>query len=224
MNVISIKVTSLPLRKRGKDSMGAIHMKLTDSLAVTTALLFLSLTSALAEKPRIYTANPLDAGVAYNQRARDAYAAGVWTLEEIENDAYPSTHTTAEARRGYARALQAFAEAVNAEPSMYEAHTYIGYANRKLGNYEEALVAYDTALKLKADYVFAIEYQGEAYLGLNDFARAKFNYLRLYALDKQLASKLLEAMRDWVESSDAQHLSTLGARDWIQARMPTAAR
>ncbi|HVF15320.1 MAG TPA: hypothetical protein VNA21_00355 [Steroidobacteraceae bacterium] len=189
-------------------------------ICIAALMLALTCSSVLAEKPRIYTANPLDAGVAYDQRARDAYAAGVWTLEEIENDADPSAHTTAEARRGYARALRAFSEAVNAEPSMYEAHTYIGYANRKLGNYEEALVAYDTALKLKADYVFAIEYQGEAYLGVDNFGRAKFNYLRLYALDKQLASKLLEAMGTWLESDDARNMAHLAsARDWVRARM-----
>ena len=57
--------------------------------------------------------------------------------------------------------------------------------------------AYATALRLKPDYAFAIEYQGEAHLARGDVERAKFNYLRLYALDPALASKLLDAIREW---------------------------
>jgi tetratricopeptide (TPR) repeat protein len=88
---------------------------------------------------------------------------------------------------------------------MYEAHTYIGYVNRKLGNHVEALGAYDTALRLKPDYARAIEYQGEAYLALDRFEDAKRNYLRLYALDQAQADTLLSAMHDWAMHDWAMH-------------------
>ena len=181
------------------------------------AILLLASTSlpALAEKPRGYTAHPIEAESAYDQRARDAYAAGTWTIEELEQ----STNDAAELQRGYERALRAFEEAVTAEPAMYEAHAYVGYANRKLGRYESALHAYDASLRLKPDYVYAIEYQGEAYLGLNDFNRARFNYLRLYALDTALAAKLLDAMRAWLMTpAAAKSPDFIVARDWIEAR------
>ena len=147
-----------------------------------------------AEAPRGYIGRPLEAGSEYSQRARDAYDAGTWTLDEIaasdlDGDSAEGTHI-------YERAKTAFTEAVRAEPSMYEAHTYLGYVLRKLGRFDESLEAYERALKHKPDYVFAIEYQGEAFLGLGDVERARFNYLRLYALDRQLAAKLLNAIED----------------------------
>ena len=60
-----------------------------------------------------------------------------------------------------------------------------GYANRKLGRYDESLSAYDQALKINPDTPHAIEYQGEAFLALNRVDEARFNFLRLYALDQQ---------------------------------------
>jgi tetratricopeptide (TPR) repeat protein len=184
---------------------------------LAAAALFLSaFTSlALAEAPRGYIARPLEAGVDYTQRARDAYAAGIWTLDEIAASESADTNATPI----YARAQAAFEEAVRAEPAMYEAHTYLGYIHRKLGRFDKSLAAYEAALKLKPDFVYAIEYQGEAYLGLNDFDRARFNYLRLYALDQTQALKLLDAMNDWSQTplavSDTRFSS---ARSWIAAQ------
>ena len=186
-------------------------------LSTTLALLSFAICStAFAEKPRVYTANPLETAAEYNQRARDAYAAGVWTIEEVETDSSEINVDPEQRQRAYARALLAFAEAVNAEPTMYEAHTYIGYANRKLGNYQEALRAYDTALELKPNYAFAIEYQGEAYLEIGEFSRAKFNYLRLYALDMTLAAKLRAAIDAWTRTAEAKKSQELAAAlKWV---------
>jgi tetratricopeptide (TPR) repeat protein len=179
------------------------------------ALFFCAVTSlALAEAPRGYIARPLEAGVDYTQRARDAYAAGIWTLDEIAASESAGTHATPI----YERARAAFEEAVRAEPGMYEAHTYLGYIHRKLGRFDESLAAYAIALKLKPDFVHAIEYQGEAYLGLNDFTRARFNYLRLYALDQTLAAKLLEAMNAWSQTPATAGAHFSSARTWIAAQ------
>jgi tetratricopeptide (TPR) repeat protein len=87
---------------------------------------------------------------------------------------------------------------------MHEAYTYMGYANRKLGRYVEALRAYEQALKINPDTPHAIEYQGEAFLGLNRIDEARFNFLRLYALDQHQAAKLLQAMRAWVQANEAK--------------------
>jgi tetratricopeptide (TPR) repeat protein len=171
---------------------------------------------SLAEKPRSYTANPIESASTYNQRARDAYAAGTWTVEELESS---ETKDPDHTRRSYEAALRAFTDATTAEPAMYEAHSYAGYVQRKLGRYENALRSYETALKLKPDYVYAIEYQGEAYLGLGDFTRARFNYLRLYALDQQLAAKLLNAMQAWLtQTANKSSPEFFAARDWIETR------
>jgi tetratricopeptide (TPR) repeat protein len=144
----------------------------------------------------------------YEQTAQDAYGMGYAFIERatrFDHDAVEASDQRAyrEAVRGaaeaYEEALSAFSEAVRLEPGMYEAHTYIGYAHRKLARHDRALAAYDTALRLKPDYARAIEYQAEAYLGLNRFEAAKRNYLRLYALDSEQASKLLVAMQHWVD-------------------------
>jgi tetratricopeptide (TPR) repeat protein len=172
--------------------------------------------AANAEKPRGYTAHPIEAGADYSQRARDAYAAGVWTLEEVEGEHATEPVDAASLQRAYERALQAFNEAVAAEPKMYEALTHVGYCERKLGRYDASLQAYAAALKHKPDYVYAIEYEGEAYLGRGNFERARFNYLRLYALDQSLAEKLLNAMRTWAQ--DPQRTDASVARHWIEAQ------
>ena len=53
----------------------------------------------------------------------------------------------------------------------------MGFANRKLGRYDEALVrAYAQALKINPDAVHAIEYQAEALLALNRIDDVRFNY------------------------------------------------
>jgi tetratricopeptide (TPR) repeat protein len=195
-------------------------VKLLRHIPASIAILLATIAPlhAFAEKPRGYTAHPIETASAYSQRARDAYAAGTWTVEELEGSTAASD--PGHMQRAYESALRAFTEAVAAEPAMYEAHSYLGYVQRKLGHHADALRAYDAALKLKPDYVYAIEYQGEAFLGLGDFTRARFNYLRLYALDQQLAAKLLDAMRAWLKTSAAQGSAEfVAARDWIEAQL-----
>lgn len=100
----------------------------------------------------------------------------------------------------YEQARRHFEQAVRLDAYLYEGFTYLGYANRKLGRHSQALEAYERALKLNPDYSYAIEYQGQAYLGLNRIDEARFNYLRLYALDKGQAKKLLQAMQSWLDA------------------------
>lgn len=161
-----------------------------------------------ADGPPSFQPRSTGAETEYQRMAVDAYDMGYAFIERatrFDHDAAAADDERArrEAMRGatqaYEDALRAFEQAVRAEPGMYEAHTYIGYASRKLGRYDRALSAYEIALQLKPTYARAIEYEGEAYLGLNRFDDAKFNYLRLYALDTEQAEKLLGAMGLWVE-------------------------
>lgn len=162
---------------------------------------------AAGDAPPKRIAQPAQAVAQYSQVSLDAYGEGYAFIERaarLELDAREagsSERTTVaslnQAQLAYEDALAAFERAVRADPRMYEAHTYIGYANRKMGRHEAALSAYATALELKPDYTRAIEYQGEALLGLDRFADAKLNYFRLYALDREQAQKLLAAMHEW---------------------------
>ena len=169
-------------------------------------------SSVFADGPPRHKPRQIEAGTEYSHTALDAYGEGYAFIERatrFDQDASAAENerdrqtAIAGSTQAYEDALGAVAEAVRIDPRMYEAHTYIGYANRKLGRHERALDAYAAALKLKPDYVRAIEYQGEAYLGLDRFADAKFNYQRLYALDSEQAEKLLAAMRKWLEERKA---------------------
>jgi tetratricopeptide (TPR) repeat protein len=59
------------------------------------------------------------------------------------------------------------------------AHAMLGYAWRKLGDYDQSLAAYDTALTLNPRNRSALEYLGEAYLDLGRHDDARAMLLRL---------------------------------------------
>jgi tetratricopeptide (TPR) repeat protein len=118
---------------------------------------------------------------------------------------------------------------VQLDPQRYEAWNYVGYTSRKLGHYDDALSAYDRALALKPGYPDAIEYRGEAYLGVNRLDDAKQAYLDLFAGNRALADKLLTAMKGWVAAQRAapagdQAASVDELDQWIQERTQIAAQ
>jgi len=141
------------------------------------------------------------------QKALHAYNDGVHAVKKADKadsaaqaatDAGKKDKAAREARDLYTSALGHFQDAVQLEPSLYEAWNYVGYTQRKLGNYDVALSAYDKALGLKPGYADALEYRGEAYLGVNRISDAQQAYLDLYPGNRALAGKLLGAMKNWV--------------------------
>jgi tetratricopeptide (TPR) repeat protein len=169
--------------------------------------------SAHADGPAGYRPRASGTAVVSEQSAIDAYNDGYASIlraEHQENLAAAGISGTErstaqrESRAAYETALKHFDEAVRFDGSMHEAYTYIGYANRKLGRYQQSLKAYDVALRINPDSPYAIEYQGVAFLGLNRVDEARFNYLRLYALDTEQAHKLFLAMQAWLEQNRAK--------------------
>lgn len=172
-----------------------------------------AVTAVHADGPGGYRPRERGAAPVSEQGAIDAYTAGYASIlraEHAENLAAASSNDAeraaalGDAQKAYRASLPNFATAVRLDRTMHEAYTYMGYANRKLGSYDEALRAYEQALKINADSPYAIEYQGEAFLGLNRIDEARFNFLRLYALDPQHAAKLLQAMRAWLAANEAK--------------------
>jgi tetratricopeptide (TPR) repeat protein len=156
-------------------------------------------------------------GYAAIQRADHAQA-----LAEAESDPQEKKQSQSAARKAFEESLQHFQEAVRLDASMHEAFTYLGYANRKLGRHSEALEAYGRALSINPDYPHAIEYQGQAFLGLNRIDDARFNYLRLYALNKGQAGKLLQAMQSWVADHNGTQLKDVDVNafaEWVARRV-----
>ncbi len=81
----------------------------------------------------------------------------------------------------FAEALPLLRKAEAAEPDSADVHNYLGYALRKLKNYDAALKHYKIALRLAPKHRGANEYLGELYLVLGDLAKAEE---RLAVLDK----------------------------------------
>jgi tetratricopeptide (TPR) repeat protein len=166
-----------------------------------------------------------------SQKATGYYNQGV-KLTHKADDAGKSAEDSAdpgkkakaahEAQDKYTEARKQFEQAVQNDPSMPEAWNYLGYTNRKLGSYDQALAAYQKALALKPGYPDALEYRGEAYLGMSHLPDAKQAYLDLYATNREQAQKLLNAMHVWVAAQRSLPGGPPAGTDdfdkWIQER------
>jgi tetratricopeptide (TPR) repeat protein len=168
---------------------------------------------------------------AYNDGVRDVQKADKYqTSANEQTDAKKKDKALREAKEHYTSALAKFTQAVKLEPRMHEAWNYVGYTNRKLGEYDIALAAYERALALHPGYPEALEYRGEAFLALNRISDAQQAYLDLFAANRTLADKLLGAMKGWVATqrtaaSGAADASAIDALDkWVQERAQIASQ
>jgi tetratricopeptide (TPR) repeat protein len=167
--------------------------------------------------------------------ALSAYNAGVKLVERGDTLQADALHQADERKRKKARdkaqdayraSLRKFAQAIEFDSTNHSAWNYLGYAQRKLGSYDDALLAYDRALQLKPGYPEAIEYRGHAYLGLGRLDDAKGAYLSLFSGNRKLAASLLDAMREWVNehrgnaAADAAVLESFAT--WVNERSAIA--
>ena len=89
-----------------------------------------------------------------------------------EQDAYAQGAAAFE-REDWQAVVDHMSEAVEQRPWHDDAYNLMGFALRKLGDYDRALQSYDRALELNPHHRGALEYLGEAYLELDQPARAK---------------------------------------------------
>lgn len=82
------------------------------------------------------------------------------------------------------------------EPQNADAWNLLGFTQRKLGNYDEAAAAYETALTLNPDHLGALEYQGELFIetGKPDLARANLERLKTLCGTCEEAEDLAQAL------------------------------
>jgi tetratricopeptide (TPR) repeat protein len=172
------------------------------------------------------------------EQARLSYNMGVSSVEKadaLRADAARQADTKkrdklqAKAGDKYNLALRKFTRATELDPALHEAWNYVGYTNRKLGNYQAALAAYDRALNLKPGFPEAIEYRGHAYLGLDRLTDAKDAYLALFSSNRKLAAQLLAAMQDWVgehrqNPSGVDGASLEAFASWVSERSAIASQ
>ena len=127
------------------------------------------------------------------------------------------------ARKEYEKAIEQQLSATRKSPTFHEAHASLGYACRKVGNYDRALRAYDRSLELRPDYVQAIQYRAVAHLALGRTLETKAAYGRLFVRDPVLADGLLTEIEQWLERREGL---SVGRRDslvaWMKSKRATA--
>ncbi len=101
---------------------------------------------------------------------------------------------------GFAAERERFRSAAATDPSLKEAWNMLGYTSRRLGDYDESLMAYDKALKLQPDYPEAIEYRAELFVLTGRFADAKAAYASLLKSSPSYAGTLKASMQDFIKS------------------------
>lgn len=100
----------------------------------------------------------------------------------------------------FEQAIPLLEKIVAKNPESADAYNYLGYSHRKLGQFDLALVNYQTALKLQPQHRGANEYLGELYLEMGDLTKAEE---RLAVLDNacffgcEEYSELKEAIEDY---------------------------
>jgi tetratricopeptide (TPR) repeat protein len=181
-------------------------MKRSPILILVISLAAGTAWASMAPSMAVPSKSPQDQAVSsYNDGIRLREQA--WKMEkelEATTDAAKKENIRGKIQKRFEAVVRDQSNAVKANPSFYQAWGELGYAQRRLGKYPEALEAYDTALKLQPGYAEAIEYRGEAYLGLNRVNEAQEAYLTLFdGGDHERAALLGAAMKRWVEERRA---------------------
>ena len=73
----------------------------------------------------------------------------------------------------YRGAVVYLVQVVAANPRNADAHNYLGFSYRKLGDKPNSLASYSNALAIDASHRGANEYLGELYLEMNDLPKAE---------------------------------------------------
>lgn len=166
------------------------------------------------------------------QQAIQNYNMGIqmrdkgWELEEkaaAESDPEKRAKLEKKAMKQFKKSISAFTAAVRNNPDFFQAHSALGYALRRTGEYQASLNSYNKALAIEPRYAEAIEYRGEAFLGLGRIEEAKEAYMELFRLDRARADELMTAMKGWLDQKseepdgvDAATLEDLAS--WIEER------
>ena len=73
----------------------------------------------------------------------------------------------------HAGALALLQKVIAAEPNNANAHNYLGYSYRNLGQFGKSLASYQRALAIEPSHRGALEYLGELYLRTGELAKAQ---------------------------------------------------
>jgi tetratricopeptide (TPR) repeat protein len=153
--------------------------------------------SGMASSPRMTPQQMAE--MQYNDGLKQQEKADRLSAEtETATDPKKKSKLEADTRKAYGKARGNFENAIKKDANMYPAQGALGYVLRRLGDFEGSLAAYAKALEIKPGYTPAIEYRGEAYLGLGRIDDAKAAYMTLFNADRKRADELSAAMTKWV--------------------------
>ena len=155
--------------------------------------------SAPQKTPEQQAVEYYDAGIKYRDKAlayeKEAAQAGSEKARaKLES----------KAQREFEKAVTQLRSATEKDPNFYQACSDLGFVLRKTGDYAGALELYNRAVSLAPTYAPAIEYRGEAYLGLDRVEDSKKAYMQLFSINRGEADQLLKAMKGWVEKRRAE--------------------
>ncbi|SLN46884.1 tetratricopeptide repeat protein [Oceanibacterium hippocampi] len=106
-------------------------------------------------------------------------AAAMGSAKPGNNDAdFTSAQEAVDAGR-YADAIEHLKQAVAKRDDNADYYNLLGFASRKIGDFENAFAYYEKALSLEPDHKAAHEYIGEAYLETGKLAEAESHLARL---------------------------------------------
>lgn len=113
------------------------------------------------------------------------------------------------AQKSFKRAVEYAEKATTLDEKYFEAWNLVGFASRKLGDYDKAFASYDKCLEIKSDYAPAREYLGEAWLEKGDAAKAheQLVLLQKYGATDE-ATTLGKAIADYETAHPAQASTT----------------
>jgi tetratricopeptide (TPR) repeat protein len=135
------------------------------------------------------------------REAERAYALAYEEIAKANKDLENGKAKNAEKK--FKRALERVETAVALDERYHEAWNLVGYAARKLGDYDRAFAAYEKCLAIKSDYAPAREYLGEAWLEQKNPAQAQEQLVILEKLNPD--SEEAKTLRDAVQAYEAAH-------------------
>jgi tetratricopeptide (TPR) repeat protein len=156
-------------------------------------------------------------------KARDEALEAEKKLAESEPGFWQNRYANA-VKKNWAEAIEDYQAAIEKKPNFYQAHSDLGYAYRKSGDYEKSLAAYTRALEINPEYPQALEYVGETYLKLARLDDVKSTYVKLFGVDREQAGLLMTAVNSWLEKPPAEvSAEQLEAfRQWVKERQQLA--
>lgn len=156
------------------------------------------------------------------QQAIDSYNRGIAARDKAEQYEQQLADADTEKKRKklqkkvnqqYKKAAKAYRSAIKKQPRLYQAHGGLGYALKRLGDFDNAMVAYDESLRLRPEYTPAIEYRAEAYLALARYQDVIDAHAHLAYLDRGHKVELEVAIGSWLDTH-ARDDTNADFHDW----------